>query len=151
MSKRSTTTAAISDQEPRISKRVQQAIALLISGKCKTQKAVCERIGLSESYLSRTLKKDKIRVFLERERSKTIAMGSLRASYRAVELIDSQSEAVSCDATKYVLALNGITPAKHGTAPAITNFDVGYIVNLAPSALKTEGQGHAKPQKREQT
>src|SRR5262249_29184470 len=97
-------------KEPRISKRLQQAVTL-IGSKGITQREAANRVGMSEWHLSRELKKPHVRVFMERAARQSIALGVLRASNRVMELVDAGSEHVSLDASKHVLGIAGIKPA----------------------------------------
>jgi hypothetical protein len=118
-------------RERRVSKRIAEVVRLLLTGECKTQKAAAERVGMNVTYLSEALKKPHIRVFIERRTRETIANGSLRASARLVELLDASSEHVSLDASKHLLAIEGIKPAAEPIANV--NFNVrsaGYVIWL---------------------
>jgi hypothetical protein len=64
-------------KQPRIGRKIRQAVELMLGGSCANQKAVCERLGLSESYLSRSLKKDNVQAFITRATAKTISTGKL--------------------------------------------------------------------------
>jgi hypothetical protein len=76
-------------KERRVSKRIAEAVRLLLTGECKTQKAAAERVGMNETYLSEALRKPHVQVFIERRTRETIANGTMRASARLVELIDA--------------------------------------------------------------
>ena len=95
-------------RERRVPKRIAEAVRLLLTGECRTQKAAAERVGMNETYLSEALRKPHIRMFIERRTRETIANGTLRASARLVELLDASSEHVSLDATKHLLAIEDL-------------------------------------------
>jgi hypothetical protein len=118
-------------KERRVSKRIAEAVRLLLTGECKTQKAAAERVGMNETYLSEALRKPHIRVFIERRTRETIANGSLRASARLVELIDAGSEHVSADVSKHILAIEGIKPAAGPTTLVNVNIRAGYVIDLS--------------------
>jgi hypothetical protein len=120
----------------RISKPVLKAIDLLISGECKTQKAACERVNISETWLSIQLNKPAIEVFVAQRARRNLSRGVMRASARMVELLDASSEHVSLDASKHVLALDGIKPPDSSQPTGNTTINVGYIVNLAAPSDK---------------
>lgn len=117
-------------REPRISKRLRQAIDLLAKGRSLTQKAAAEACGLTAEHLSRSLRKDHVRAFLTRRTRETIAVGALRAGERVVELIDSGSEHVSLDASKHILAIEGIRPPADAQAVVNVNISPGYVINM---------------------
>jgi hypothetical protein len=125
-----TATGAKPVKERRVSKRIAEAVRLLLTGECKTQKAAAERVGMNETYLSEALRKPHIRVFIERRTRETIANGSLRASARLVELLDASSEHVSLDASKHLLAIEGIKPAAEPIANVNVNVRAGYVIML---------------------
>jgi|ERR1700722_13954403 hypothetical protein len=117
-------------KERRVSKRIAEAVRLLLTGECKTQKAAAERVSMNESYLSEALRKPNVRMFIERRTRETIANGSLRASARLVELLDASSEHVSLDASKHLLAIEGIKPAVQPMTSVNLNVQAGYILDL---------------------
>jgi hypothetical protein len=125
-----TTTDAKPVRERRVPKRIAEVVRLLLTGECKTQKAAAERVGMNVTYLSEALKKPHIRVFIERRTRETIANGSLRASARLVELLDASSEHVSLDASKHLLAIEGIKPAAEPIANININIKAGYVIDL---------------------
>jgi hypothetical protein len=125
-----TATEAKPVQERRVSKRIAEAVRLLLTGECKTQKAAALRVDMSETYLSEALRKPHIRVFIAQRVRETIANGTLRASARLVELLDASSEHVSLDASKHLLAIEGIKPAVQPTTSVNLNVQAGYIVDL---------------------
>ncbi|MGM4885327.1 hypothetical protein AB8A20_08115 [Tardiphaga sp. 604_B6_N1_1] len=125
------------EQKPRkerpIGKRLKQAVDLLLDGSCKSQRAVCERLNLSPSYLSRSLKSDRIRAFLARRTAETIAAGVLPATATVLRLVESaKSEHVQLDAAKHLMALSGYSPARDGASVTINaGGSVGYVIMLA--------------------
>jgi hypothetical protein len=126
-----TTTEAKPVRERRVSKRIAEAVRLLLTGTCKTQKAAAERVGMNETYLSEALKKPHVRVFVERRTRETIANGTMRASARLIELMDSASDHVSLDAVKHELALNGHQPPSGPAANVnISVVQAGYVIDL---------------------
>lgn len=122
--------ASIPAKAPRISKRVSEAVRLLVTGECTTQRAAAERVGLTASHLCEVLKKPNVQVFVARECRQTIARGSMRATARLLELVDASSEHVSLDATKHALALNGIKPANDPQVSVSIELKAGYVIDL---------------------
>lgn len=120
-------------RRPRISPRIAEAIRLITTGECKTQRAAAERTGLNVSYLCEALKKPNVQVFIDHETRKTIAQGKMRACARLIELIDASSEHVSLDATKHTLAIEGIRPPETGSHVSVNvGVNVGYVIDLTP-------------------
>jgi hypothetical protein len=126
-----TATEAKPARERRVSKRIAEAVRLLLTGECKTQKAAAERVGMNETYLSEALRKPHVRVFIERRTRETIANGTMRASARLIELIDAGSEHVSLDASKHALALGGYQPPTGPAALVNINIQAGYVIDLS--------------------
>jgi hypothetical protein len=120
-------------REKRISKRLRQAIVLLESGECKTQKAAAERAGLNDQYLSRALGQVEIQAFIARQRARNIARGTLRASARIADLVDAQSEHVAMHASRLLLETSGDlrSSAPGGVNVQINNnVQAGYVIDL---------------------
>jgi hypothetical protein len=130
-------------KEPRISKRLREAIRLLTTPECKTQRAAAQKLGMSETYLCEALKKPEIRMFIERSARQTVGLAVLRASHRTVELIDSDSPHVSLDASKHVLAIAGIKPSADANVSVNVGVNVGWIIDL------TNGRSAAQQDKHE--
>lgn len=122
----------ITEKKRRISKRLSDAINLLVTGECKTQKAAAERVGMYPHSLSRELSKPHVRVFYERRARENIAAGVLRASARLVDLMDASSEHVSFDAAKHVLAIQGIKPANDAQVSVNIDVKAGFVIDLTP-------------------
>ena len=114
----------------RISRRLAEVIRLLLTDECKTQKAAAERVGMNVSHVSEALKKPHVRVFVDRRVRETIANGTMRASARLLELVDASSEHVSLDASKHLLAIEGIKPASEPTTAVNLRVTCGYVIDL---------------------
>jgi hypothetical protein len=125
-----TATDAKPVKERRVSKRIAEAVRLLLTGECKTQKAAAERVSMNYTHLCEQLKMPHVRVFIERRTRESIANGSLRASARLAELLDASSEHVSLDASKHMLALNGYKPTAESAAQLNLSVTCGYVIDL---------------------
>jgi predicted DNA-binding protein (UPF0251 family) len=135
----------VSVKRVRIPEAIRQAIELLASGECTTQKAAASRVGISQEHLSRMLQRDHIRVFMARAASKTIAGAALRASRRYVELVDANSEHVSAQVCERILTSEG--HLKSDAAQLTVNVDVkpGFVIDISPAPLlQHEPQQQAK-------
>lgn len=141
--------ATQTQQEPRkprpLGRKLQQAISLMLDGTCKSQKAVCERLKLSESYLSRSLRTARAQAFIAEKTAQTLRTGAMPATATILRLAENaNSEHVRLDAAKHVLALNGHSPPKEGRGLTINAEGAGYIVVLAgPNAEALEGEVRA--------
>jgi hypothetical protein len=78
-------------------------------------------------------------VFIASERRKTIAHASIRAASRLGELVDAASEHVSLDASKHVLAIEGISPKQQGVSVDV-NIRAGYVIRLGSSDAPGAGR-----------
>jgi hypothetical protein len=125
---------AIPVKELRISKRIRQVVDLLVSGECKTQKAAAARLDLHPDYVCRELKKPQVQVFIARSARNSIANGIMRASSRLNELLDAESEHVSLDASKHVLAIAGIKPTADAQVSVNIDIKAGYVIDLSEGA-----------------
>jgi hypothetical protein len=123
------TDEAIPSKEPRISKRMQQALSLLAT-KGVNQREAAKLAGISEFHLSRELKKPQIQVFIARRARQNIQLGVLRASARINELVDGGSEHVSLDASKHILAIEGIKPRADAQVSVNIDIKAGYVIDL---------------------
>ena len=126
-------TSPIPPKETRISKRLQQALVLLAT-KGMTQREAARQVGLSEFHLSRELKKPQVQVFIARKARENIQIGMLRASKRVMELVDAESEHVSLDASKHVLAIEGIKPRADAQVSVNIDIKAGYVIDLTDAA-----------------
>jgi hypothetical protein len=125
------------DQEPpekpsrkRISKRMQQALSYLAT-KGVNQREAAKLAGISEYHLSRELKKPQIQVFIAQRARQNIQLGVLRASHRINELVDAGSEHVSLDASKHILAIEGIKPTSDAQVSVNIDIKAGYVIDLS--------------------
>jgi molybdenum-dependent DNA-binding transcriptional regulator ModE len=133
-----TATDAKPVRERRVSKRVAEVVRLIVVGECKTVKAAAERAGMNYTHVCETLKKPHVQVFIDRRVRETIANGTMRATARLIELMDSASDHVSLDAVKHELALNGHKPTADPVAQVNINIRAGYVIDLSddPPAAK---------------
>jgi hypothetical protein len=131
-------------RERPISKKLVQAIDSLLDGTCRNQKSACERYKLSPSYLSRSMRKDKIRVYVARRTSEAIAASQLPATATVLRLMENaKSEHVQFDAAQHMLGLNGYhaNPSAPGVNINIGDTPSGYIIRLGSADAEVyEGQ-----------
>jgi hypothetical protein len=120
-------------KERRISKRMQQALNHLAT-KGVNQREAAKLAGISEYHLSRELKKPQIQVFIARRARQNIQLGVLRASARINELVDGDSEHVSLDASKHILAIEGIKPRADAQVSVNIDIKAGYVIDLTDQA-----------------
>jgi hypothetical protein len=115
----------------RIPARVRQAVNLIATGECTTQKAACARVGLSEQHLSRMLAKVHVRAFMAQESARTIAGATMRASRRLVELIDAESEHVAAKVSERILTSEGILKSDQGSIAVNVDVRAGFVIDLS--------------------
>jgi len=123
---------AKSKRKPKLSKKLREAINLLATGECKTQKAAAERVGMSYQWLSLQLGRDEVRAVLRERATRSISTAMPRAAERIIELMDSASDKVSLSAASHLLGIEGIKPAAPNHSVNISNnvtVSAGYILN----------------------
>ena len=113
----------------RISARMRQALNHLAT-KGVNQREAAKLAGISEYHLSRQLKQPQIQVFIAQRARQNMQIGVLRASHRVLELIDAESEHVGLDASKHVLAIEGIKPRQDAQVSVNIDIKAGYVIDL---------------------
>jgi hypothetical protein len=122
--------APVPAKRERIPPRVKRAIEALVTGEVKLQKEAAKLVGLSDTYLCGALKKPAAEAFYARRSREIIRGATMRASARAVQLLDAASEHVSADMTKHLLAINGIKPAESSQVSVNVAISPGYVIDL---------------------
>jgi hypothetical protein len=140
MLKRKVATEA--DQPKKIRPKLMAAIELLVKNEVKTQRAAAQRVGMSEAHLSVALKRPEVLAYIEQRIRQELAAGTIRAGSRMLELIHAQSEHVSFDASRHVLALANIKPPEQAPQLAVdVTVRAGYVISIEerddPPAPKT--------------
>jgi hypothetical protein len=111
--------------------KVRAAIEALVTGQCKTIKAAAKKVGLSRERLSRTFSEPHNAEAL-RTRAREVALSSGRAAARLNQLIDSTSQRVALEATKFSLAAAGIKPASDNVSVNIgLEIKARYVIDLS--------------------
>jgi pantoate kinase len=128
-------------KERPISKRMQQVLTNLAT-KGVSQREAAKLAGMSEYHLSRELKKPQIQVFIARAARQNLQIGVLRASKRVLELVDADSEHVSLDASKHVLAIEGIKPTQDAQVSVNIDIKAGYVIDLSGDAREVKTIEH---------
>ena len=126
---------AVPVKPKRISKRLQEAIRLLTTPECRTQRAAAQKLGMSETYLCEALKKPEIRVFIERTARENVAVSQLRASAKLGELIDCDSNSTAFDATRLTLAIAGIKPAADAQVSVNVDIKAGFVIDISEPGI----------------
>jgi hypothetical protein len=126
-------------KERRVTAKVRQAIALLESGECKTQKAACARVGITEQYLCRSLGMVHVQAFIARQRARNIQRGALRASARIADLVDAESEHVAIKAAQALLVTSGDIKGETSSGSNVSvsvgvTVQAGYVIDLSDPA-----------------
>jgi hypothetical protein len=119
----------------RISRKVMQAIELLATGECKTQKAAAARVNITPEWLCKQLAREQVTAVMRERMTRGISVAGLRAATRMAELIDAESEKVSHSAAAFILGVEGLAPKQHGGITINNNVQAaGYVINLATKA-----------------
>lgn len=98
----------------RISKKMREAVSLILTGEVATMKAAAERTGLAPTYLRRALRLPHVGAYVETRTRETLSEGKMLATSRLISLIHAKSEHVSLDASVTTLGINGIAPPERG-------------------------------------
>lgn len=117
-------------KNPRISRRMRQAIELYISGAARTQKEAAEKAGISPEHLCRTMQKDHARAFVAR-RSAEMFSDLLPKAVRALDMVlDGDNKSAAVAAALAVLRQHGLV---NPDAPAVslTLNTPGYVIDLS--------------------
>ena len=88
--------------------------------------------SVTPEWLSKMLGRPEIGVLLEQTCRKYLRNGTVRATARLVELLDSPSARTSLEASKHVLGIQGIAPPMSGGPVINVGLSVGYVIDLTP-------------------
>jgi|ERR1700680_1103912 hypothetical protein len=124
-------TNRLSARKPTIQKAIRIAVEALTSGDAKSVTDAAEKAGISREYLSRRLSEPHVAEYLRQKAARVVAIAAGRASARLVQLIDSESEHVSFDATKHTLAIAAIKPAAEPNISLNIEMRAGYVIDLS--------------------
>jgi hypothetical protein len=110
--------------------KVRAAIEALVTGQIRTIKAAVAKVGLTRERLSRAFSEPHIRHALRERVDREVALTSGRAAARLGQLLDSSSQRVALEATKFSLGVAGIKPV---TDAAVVNIAIqaGYVIDLS--------------------
>lgn len=118
-------------KQRRISPAVKQALDLLFSGECKTQKAAAERAKISPEYLSRQLALDHVNDYYVRKAKREIRSDLGRAVAVKRALLHSDSDKVANEVANDIMAIAGISvPKQPGITINNTVEAAGYVIKL---------------------
>lgn len=131
-------TAAQVIKPRRISRKMQQALTHLAT-KGVTQREAAKRAKMSETHLSRELRKPHIQVFIARKARETIGTAPLRASARLVELIDANSEHVAAQVSERILTSEGILKSDQRSIAVNVDVKAGFILDLREDQATASG------------
>jgi hypothetical protein len=110
--------------------KVRAAIEALVTGQCRTITAAAKKVGLSRERLSRAFSEPHNAEALRTRAAREVAMSSGRAAARLSQLIDSTSQKVALDATKFALGVAGIKPASDPVSVNVGVAVAGWIISL---------------------
>jgi hypothetical protein len=116
----------------KVSAPVMLALEALAVGRARTIVEAASMASLTPSWLGKMLRRPEIGVMVDEMAKQSLRLGKLRASHRAVELVDHDSGRVSLEASRLVLGIGGISPPRDGFN---VNLDltasVGYVIDLS--------------------
>jgi hypothetical protein len=111
--------------------KVRAAIEALVTGQCKTIKAAAAKVGLTRERLSRAFSEPHNAEALRTRAAREVALSSGRAAARLNQLIDSKSQRVALEATKFSLGVAGIKPAGDASVSVNIELKAGYVIDLS--------------------
>lgn len=115
----------------RIPKKIRQAIDLLQTGECTTQKAAAERVKLSPEHLSRTLRMPHVLAHIENRTRIALAQSQGQASATLLRLLNAESEHVQKDVAVHLLAIAGHKPQNSPQVSVNIELKAGYVIDLS--------------------
>jgi hypothetical protein len=130
----SPTVPATTTSQPKMRKpppKVRAAIEALVTGQVRTIKAAAQRVGVSREYLSRAFSLPHNAEALRTRALREVALSSGRAAARLNQLIDSTSQRVALEATKFSLGVAGIKPAEDAGVSVSIELKAGYVIDLS--------------------
>jgi hypothetical protein len=110
--------------------KVRAAIEALVTGQARTITAAAKKVGLSREYLSRAFSLPHNAEALRTRAAREVALSSGRAAARLNQLIDSTSQRVALEATKFSLGVAGIRPAPDAVSVNVGVQVAGYVIDL---------------------
>jgi hypothetical protein len=131
--------------------KVRAAIEVLVTGQCRTIKSAAQKVGLSRERLSRAFSEPHNAEALLTRAAREVALSSGRAAARLNQLIDSSSQKIALDATKFSLGVAGIKPATDPQVNVNIELKAGYVIDISerePAAKLVNGtviEGEARP------
>jgi hypothetical protein len=120
----------IKRRKRRISPKIIHAIELLASGKARTQSEAAAMASVTPEWLSKMLGRPEMGVLLEQTCRKYLRNGTVRATARLIELLDSASSRTALEASKHVLGISNISPPREGGVTINTTGGSGYVIQL---------------------
>ena len=112
--------------------KVRAAIEALVTGQARTITAAAKKVGLTRERLSRAFSEPHIAEALRTRAAREVALSSGRAAARLNQLIDSTSQRVALEATKFSLGVAGIKPAPDNVSVNIElEIKAGYVIDLS--------------------
>jgi hypothetical protein len=125
-------------REPKLRKpppRVRDAIHAYVSGRAKTKTAAAKIAGISREYFERSLSQPHVSEYLRARALREVATSAGRAAARLNQLIDSGSERVAFEATRFSLGVAGIKPVPDNNVSVNVGIELkaGYVIDLSES------------------
>jgi hypothetical protein len=111
--------------------KVRAAIEALVTGQVRTITAAAKKVGLTRERLSRAFSEPHNAEALRTRAAREVALSSGRAAARLHQLIDSTSQRVALEATKFSLGVAGIKPADDARVSVSIEVKAGYVTDLS--------------------
>lgn len=115
------------DKKTRVPKKILQCINLLASGEAKTQREAAAQAGITDSHLCNYLKKPQAMAVYDAAVTENLRRAKITATGTLIHLANNAaSEHVRLDASKHLLALQGIKPDQRAVAVQV-NIEAGRV------------------------
>ena len=111
--------------------KVRAAIEALVTGQARTITAAAQKVGVSRERFSRAFSEVHNAEALRTRAAREVALSSGRAAARLSQLIDSGSQRVALEATKFSLGVAGIKPAADANVSVSIELKAGYVIDLS--------------------
>jgi hypothetical protein len=119
-----------------ISARLQRALMLLASGKAKTQHEACKGAGLTPRALQLAMKRPTVQAYMRGAIIESLGISAMRAAKRIDDLLYSDNEMVSFQASRYALATGANIQPSSAPSTQVNigiggDLRAGYIIDLS--------------------
>lgn len=127
-------------KERKPSKKVKDAIELLLSGECIHQKDAAQKVGMAPESLCKALKRPNVkRLIQQRVNQRVSSLGLLTATATLERLARAaNSETVQADVSKHIQAIAGVKPTRDGSSQGSGGITLNVVLNGVADTQQTQ-------------